>query len=94
MLVLAIMSMIMVPLAFGSQTAGSTIRAAAYCGCVGYKPSFGMIQRAGVKALADSLDTIGTMARSVADAAFFAPLGAGARDFNRRLLALIGAATD
>ena len=61
----------MVPLAFGSQTAGSTIRPAAYCGCVGYKPSFGMIQRAGVKALADSLDTIGIMARRVDDAAFF-----------------------
>jgi len=61
----------MVPLAFGSQTAGSTIRPAAYCGCVGYKPSFGMVPRAGVKALADSLDTIGIMARTVDDAAFF-----------------------
>ncbi|HEX6442564.1 MAG TPA: amidase [Stellaceae bacterium] len=61
----------MVPLAFGSQTAGSTIRPAAYCGCIGYKPSFGLIQRAGVKALADSLDTIGVMARTVDDAAYF-----------------------
>src|SRR5712672_74782 len=61
----------MVPLAFGSQTAGSTIRPAAYCGCVGYKPSFGTIPRAGVKPLADSLDTIGVMARTVDDAAFF-----------------------
>jgi Asp-tRNA(Asn)/Glu-tRNA(Gln) amidotransferase A subunit family amidase len=61
----------MLPLAFGSQTAGSTIRPAAYCGCVGYKPSFGMIQRAGIKALADSLDTVGIMARRVEDAAFF-----------------------
>src|SRR5205085_4605641 len=61
----------MVRLAFGSQTAGSTIRPAAYCGCVGYKPSFGLIPRAGVKALADSLDTIGVMARTVDDAAFF-----------------------
>ena len=61
----------MVPLAFGSQTAGSAIRPAAYCGCVGYKPSFSMIPRAGVKALADSLDTIGIMARTVDDAAFF-----------------------
>src|SRR6266478_7637793 len=60
----------MVPLAFGSQTAGSTIRPAAYCGCIGYKPSFGMIQRAGVKALADSLDTIGVMARTVDDIAY------------------------
>lgn len=62
----------MVPLALGTQTAGSVIRPAAFCGCVGFKPSFGVIPRAGVKALCDSLDTIGTMARSIADAAFFA----------------------
>src|SRR5271169_6053939 len=61
----------MAPLAFGTQTAGSVIRPAAYCGCVGYKPSFGLINRAGVKPLADSLDTIGVFARSVEDAAFF-----------------------
>jgi amidase len=67
----------MVPLAFGTQTAGSVIRPAAFCGIVGYKPSFGTIPRAGVKMLADSLDTIGTMARSVADAAFFAGVVAG-----------------
>jgi amidase len=62
----------MAPLAFGTQTAGSVIRPAAYCGCVGYKPSFGLINRAGVKPLADSLDTIGILARRVEDAAFFA----------------------
>ncbi len=62
----------MVPLAFGTQTAGSVIRPAAYCGCVGYKPSFGLINRAGVKPLADSLDTVGVLARAVEDAAFFA----------------------
>src|SRR5437762_2467992 len=67
----------MVPLAFGSQTAGSVIRPAAYCGCVGYKPSFGVIPRAGVKALAGSLDTIGVMARTVDDAAFFTGVIAG-----------------
>src|SRR5262249_36396793 len=61
----------MAPLAFGTQTAGSVIRPGAYCGCVAYKPSFGLINRAGVKPLADSLDTIGVFARSVADAAFF-----------------------
>jgi len=61
----------MVPLAFATQTAGSIIRPAAYCGVVGYKPSFGLVARAGVKALADSLDTIGCMARTVEDAAFF-----------------------
>src|ERR1700730_4140099 len=62
----------MVPLAFGTQTAGSVIRPGAYCGCVAYKPSFGLINRAGVKPLADSLDTIGVFARSVEDVAFFA----------------------
>lgn len=61
----------LVPLAFGTQTAGSVIRPASFCGCVGYKPSFGVVPRAGAKMLADSLDTIGTMARDVADAAFF-----------------------
>jgi amidase len=67
----------MVPLAFGTQTAGSVIRPASYCGIVGYKPSHGVIPRAGVKMLADSLDTISTMARTVEDAAFFAGVVAG-----------------
>ena len=67
----------MVPLALGTQTAGSVIRPAAYCGVVGFKPSFGVIPRAGVKPLAESLDTIGTMARNVADAAFFAGILGG-----------------
>ncbi len=62
----------MAPLAFGTQTAGSVIRPGAFCGCVAYKPSFGLINRAGVKPLADSLDTVGVFARSVDDAAFFA----------------------
>jgi Asp-tRNA(Asn)/Glu-tRNA(Gln) amidotransferase A subunit family amidase len=62
----------MVPLAFGTQTEGSIIRPAAYCGVVGYKPSFGLICRAGVKALVDSLDTVGVLARTVPDAALFA----------------------
>jgi len=61
----------MAPLAFGTQTAGSVIRPAAYCGCVGYKPSFGLINRAGVKPLADSLDTVGVLAPTVEDTAFF-----------------------
>lgn len=59
----------MAPLAFGTQTGGSTIRPAAYCGIVGYKPSFGTINRAGLKAVAESLDTIGVMARTVEDCA-------------------------
>jgi Asp-tRNA(Asn)/Glu-tRNA(Gln) amidotransferase A subunit family amidase len=62
----------MAPLAFGTQTAGSVIRPASFCGCIGYKPSFGLINRAGVKPLADSLDTVGVYAGNVADAAWFA----------------------
>ncbi|HVB16740.1 MAG TPA: amidase, partial [Stellaceae bacterium] len=69
----------MVPLAFGTQTAGSIIRPASFCGVVGYKPSFGLIARAGAKMLADSLDTVGMMARDVADAAFFAGVLSGRR---------------
>ncbi|MGQ0652758.1 MAG: amidase [Betaproteobacteria bacterium] len=60
-----------VPLAFGTQTAGSLIRPAAYCGIVAYKPTFNLLPRGGMKAEADSLDTVGVMARSVEDAAFF-----------------------
>ena len=60
------------PFAFGTQTAGSVIRPAAYCGVVGYKPSFGMISRFGMKLMADSLDTVGVMARTVADCALLA----------------------
>ena len=62
----------MAPLAFGTQTAGSVIRPAAYCGVVAFKPSFGLMPRAGIKPLADSLDTLGVFARTVDDAAFFA----------------------
>jgi Asp-tRNA(Asn)/Glu-tRNA(Gln) amidotransferase A subunit family amidase len=59
----------MVPLAFGTQTGGSTIRPAAYCGIVGYKPSFNTINRAGLKFVSESLDTIGVLARTVEDCA-------------------------
>lgn len=59
----------MVPLAFGTQTGGSTIRPGAYCGIVAYKPSFGTINCAGLKHLAESLDTIGVMGRTVEDCA-------------------------
>jgi Asp-tRNA(Asn)/Glu-tRNA(Gln) amidotransferase A subunit family amidase len=58
-----------VPLALGTQTAGSIIRPAAYCGVVGYKPTWGRVPRAGVKSLSDALDTIGCFARSVRDVA-------------------------
>ncbi len=70
----------MVPLAFGTQTAGSIIRPSAYCGVIGYKPTFGMISRVGVKALSDVLDTVGTIARTVPDAALFAAALTGRTD--------------
>jgi Asp-tRNA(Asn)/Glu-tRNA(Gln) amidotransferase A subunit family amidase len=59
----------MLPLALGTQTAGSIIRPAAYCGVVGYKPSRRRVPRAGVKSLSDTLDTVGGFARSVRDVA-------------------------
>jgi len=61
----------MLPLAFGTQTGGSVIRPAAFCGVVGYKPSFGLLPRTGVKAISDSFDTVGVFARAVEDAALF-----------------------
>jgi len=60
------------PLAYATQTGGSVIRPAAFCGVVGYKPSFGLINRHGMKLMSESLDTIGVMARSVADCALLA----------------------
>ncbi|MDH3638408.1 MAG: amidase [Gammaproteobacteria bacterium] len=62
----------MVPLSIGSQTNGSVIRPAAYCGVVGYKPSFAMISRVGALCVAQSLDHVGVFARSVEDVALVA----------------------
>ncbi len=59
----------MVPLAIGSQTAGSILRPAAYCGVVGLKPTYGRVSRRDVMPLAWSLDHVGPIARSVADVA-------------------------
>lgn len=58
------------PLGLGSQTAGSIIRPATYCGVVGYKASFGTVPRLGVHPVSSSLDHVGFFTRSVADAAF------------------------
>ncbi len=62
----------MVHLAIGTQTGGSVIRPAAFCGVVGFKPTFGLISRAGVLSQSPALDTIGTMGRTVEDAALMA----------------------
>jgi Asp-tRNA(Asn)/Glu-tRNA(Gln) amidotransferase A subunit family amidase len=59
----------MLPAALGTQTGGSVLRPAAYCGVFGYKPTFGAFNRAGLKFAAESLDTIGLMARSLDDIA-------------------------
>ena len=76
----------MVPLALGTQTGGSTIRPAAFCGVVGYKPSFNLINRAGVKPLAESQDTVGLFGRGVADVALIFSIlsGCAAPDFSRK----------
>ena len=58
----------MVPLAFGTQTGGSILRPAAFCGIVGFKPTFGLYSPAGMKPAAHSFDTVGFLTRSVRDA--------------------------
>lgn len=62
----------MVPAAIGTQTAGSIIRPASFCGIAGYKPSFRLIPTVGAKTFSWSLDTAGFFAASVADVAGFA----------------------
>ena len=73
----------MLPLALGTQTAGSVIRPAAFCGIVGFKPSHGRVPQAGVKSLSGTLDTIGAFGRSVQDVALLgAVLTGDARFFD------------
>ena len=73
----------MVPLAVGTQTAGSVVRPASYCGVLGFKPTFGAIPLAGALPTSATLDTAGLFARSAADlelllsAACAAPAGLG-----------------
>jgi amidase len=61
----------MVPLAVGTQTTASTIRPASFCGCVGYRPTWGDVRTVGVKEAAGSLDTVGLIGRSVDDIALY-----------------------
>jgi Asp-tRNA(Asn)/Glu-tRNA(Gln) amidotransferase A subunit family amidase len=65
-----------VPIAIGTQTNGSVIRPAAYCGVVGFKPTLDTLPIQGVLPFAETLDTVGVFARSVADAAYFTACGA------------------
>jgi Asp-tRNA(Asn)/Glu-tRNA(Gln) amidotransferase A subunit family amidase len=78
----------MVSFAVGTQTFGSVIRPASFCGVVGFKPTHGLIPRTGVRLLAGPLDTVGVFARSVADAAMIADVLAGhdPADTDTRLL--------
>lgn len=62
----------MVPLAIGTQTGGSMIRPASYCGVFAFKPTYGSISRRGVSMLARRLDTVGVFGRTVEDLALIA----------------------
>lgn len=59
----------MVPAALGTQTNGSVIRPAAFCGCIGFKPSQGLIANRGIQPFAPSLDQVGVFTRRLEDAA-------------------------
>lgn len=61
-----------VPAALGTQTAGSIIRPASFCGVVGYKPSYGFLPLTGIRPLAPSMDHLGVLTRTVKDAGFLA----------------------
>lgn len=68
----------MVPAAFGTQTGGSTLRPASFCGVIGFKPTFGSYSPVGMKAAAVSFDTLGLITRSVADVKLFHSVLTGA----------------
>ncbi len=70
----------MIPLAIGTQTNGSVIRPASFCGIVGFKPTRGLISRAGVLKQSEILDHVGVFARNVSDAALLADALAGYDD--------------
>jgi Asp-tRNA(Asn)/Glu-tRNA(Gln) amidotransferase A subunit family amidase len=67
----------MVPFAIGTQTGGSVIRPASFCGVVGFKPTFGLIPRSGVLRTSRRLDTVGTFARTLEDTALLVDVLAG-----------------
>lgn len=72
----------MVPIAIGTQTAGSVLRPASYCGVYGFKPSFGLLPRTAVLKTTDTLDTIGGFARTIEDiSVLFETIRVKGRDF-------------
>lgn len=73
----------MLPLALGTQTAGSVIRPASFCGCAAVKPSFRLIPTVGVKTYSWALDTVGLFAAGVADVAHALALVTGRPEIER-----------
>ncbi|MBA8820586.1 hypothetical protein BRY73_12915 [Ochrobactrum sp. P6BS-III] len=70
----------MVPLAYGTQTSGSVIRPASFCGVTAFKPTFGAINTVGIKVLCHGLDTLGILSRNIGDAAHCAAVLTGKSD--------------
>jgi amidase len=75
----------MVPAAFGTQTGGSVLRPAAFCGVVGYKPTFNLFNRAGIKFAAETLDTIGLLANTIDDVELITSVLVGKKPANRTM---------
>jgi len=80
----------MVPLAIGTQTGGSVIRPASFCGTFGFKPSFGLIPRTGILAQSPSMDTVGVFANHVEDLALVTDALAGFDGIDASVLAAPG----
>lgn len=74
------------PFALGTDTGGSTRQPASFVGCVGYKPTYGMMSRYGIVAMASSTDTVGTLARTAEDAALVIDVMAGRDPFDSTTL--------
>lgn len=72
----------MAPFALGTDTGGSIRQPASFSGCVGYKPTYGLVSRSGVVAMASSTDVIGPLARTVEDAAYVLDVMAGKDDLD------------